>query len=183
GVGEAVEALAGDAVPAVGLDPQLVLVGQSRKLQPGAVVARDVDLGAVEPGRRDAVGDDVDPRPVGRGGEAHRAHRLEGAATLVGSTRQVEFDTLLVQGDRAGPFGALGMGQVRRGSHGAPVKQTARVCRRVVSAGRSVSSGPPRSWSRTQPARRLSTCRRVRTWCRTYVLTWDVVRRRRVGRD
>jgi len=120
-VDEAVQALAGVRVLAVGLDHELVVGRQVGQRDPGRlVVVAEVQRHAVEHGRAHARRHDVDEgaRPR-RGGEGDRGLGAEGVRYLrTGATRligEVEFDPVVVHGDRGRAFDRLVAGEIRGG--------------------------------------------------------------------
>ena len=114
-VDEAVQALAGVGVGAVGDDPQLVAaLEQAVEGDPG--VAEDgghVERDAVEDDLVHGRGDQVDEgRGTGLGAvEAHRGHRAERAALL--GAGEVQLDLVRVHGQQARPLLRLFTGQIR----------------------------------------------------------------------
>ena len=89
-VDEAVQALAGVGVAAVGVDHDDVAVGQSAQRDSGRfVITGDVEVLAVQAGAADGVGGDVDDR-VGAGErvEHHGGDGSEGAFTRSAVTRR-----------------------------------------------------------------------------------------------
>ena len=109
-VDEAVQALAGVGVSAVGLDDEDVVLGQPGQWDAGGlVVAGDVDRCAVEGRAAHRIGGDVDEGVrTGGGVERHGRRRSEGpvagAARAVG---QIEHDAVVVDGDERRALGRL----------------------------------------------------------------------------
>jgi hypothetical protein len=121
-VGEAVQALAGVGVAAVGGDHQRVLLREAGQRQAAVLgVGADVELGAVQRGRVDGLGHQVD-EGVRSGlacGELHRRRRAERVLTGVpGAVGHVELDVVGLHVEQLGARGGIGASQVGNG-HGA----------------------------------------------------------------
>ena len=116
GVDEAVQALAGAGVPALGVDHELVGRGQAGQRQPALLgVPGDVQRGAVQGGRVHPCGDQVDERVAARGRrvEADRRGRPERLdAGVAGAVGDVELEVVLVHGEELGARGGGVAGQV-----------------------------------------------------------------------
>ncbi|GAA3063877.1 hypothetical protein GCM10020000_54210 [Streptomyces olivoverticillatus] len=116
-VDEAVQALAGVGVRAVGDDPQLVAPGGQGRQRDPAVLEHlgRVERGAVEHHLVDGGCDQVDEGGgAGLGGvEAHGGHRPVRAALL--RAGQVELDLVGVDGEQPRPLLGLFAGQIRSG--------------------------------------------------------------------
>src|SRR4029077_11149833 len=114
-VDEPVQTLAGVRVPAIGVDDENVVFGQS--LQRNAsrfVIPWHIDVAPVESGATDRVGGDVDVG-VGSGQrvELDCRHRAEGAlAWLTIAVGEVERDAITVDGDTGRAFDGLFAGQI-----------------------------------------------------------------------
>ena len=143
GVDEPVQALAGMRVFAIGLDDQLVALGQAGQGEPlGLVVVADLEGSAVQHRRTHPGRDDVDERlRAGRRGEDDRRaghERLARAVLGVGRlARQVELDAIVLHADRRGPCDGLLTGEVRCG------QGDSFAGRRTCRAGRPHVSGAP----------------------------------------
>ncbi len=106
-VDEAVQALAGAAVGAVGLDGQLVLGGQAVHVHPGAVVGGGrVDGAAVEGDGADGGGEQVEEgvRTGPGAAEGDRGGGAEGGGRCVRRRGHVQPDPVAVHGQEAGPL-------------------------------------------------------------------------------
>ena len=140
-VDEAVQALAGVGVAAVGVDDDHIVVGESPQRDAGRfVVSGDIEFVAVEGGAADGFGGDVDDRVgAGQGIEHHGGDGAE--SSLAGSTvavGDVEVDLVAVDGDQGGAFDRLVPGEVRK-SHASnlerAVPQGRRRCRLALQNG------------------------------------------------
>ena len=114
-VDEAVQALAGVGVAAVGVDHQHVVLGETGDRDASRlVVARHIDGVPVQRRAADSVGCDVD---VGVGAclrvELDGCHRAKGLlAGLTLAVGEVEFDAVGVDSDEGGAFDGLLAGQI-----------------------------------------------------------------------
>ncbi len=153
-VGEAVQALAGAAVGAVGLDGEHVLAGQAVDVHPGAVVGGGrVEGAAVEGDGADRGGEQVDEGRGARFGaaEGDGGGGPEGRGRRIGGRGQVKPDPVAVHGEDAGPLLGFVAAQVLArhggtplsGSHGGAVFAGALVRRSVTLRGHPFTPPAP----------------------------------------